>query len=613
MAKSGGISRFFVYILLGLLFVGLAGFGVGGFGGRIDSVASVGDTDVPAQAYSRALQDALGRQAELTGQRPTLAEAQATGLDRSVLRELLADAAVTEGARRAGLSVGDALISDEILRIPAFQGADGFDAEAYRFAVERSGYSIAQFEEEMRADLARTLLTQAVAVGLSPQPGFADAILRFAGEERAISVAEITPETLETPPAPADAAAARAFYNDNPAAFTLPERKAITYLWLTPAMLAETIEVDEAELRAAYEARAEEFRRPERRFVDRLAFADAAEAQAAADAIAAGEATFDDLVAERRLEPEDIDLGAVDQTALGEAGVEVFALEDTGVVGPLPSSFGPALYRVNAILTAQDTPFEEARAGLRAELARAASIAVLDDEVEPLEDLLAGGATLEEVAAESDMAIGQIAWSGPDADGIAAYDSFNRAAAAVTADDFAEILVLDDGGLFALRLDETLAPSLQPFEAVEAQATTLASEAALTDALAQAGADSLAAIAGGASFEEAGLTPERLTGLTRGGSPSDLPPGALERIFELAAGEAELFAAAGRAVVLRVDRIQPPDPDAELTGILRQAIEGEAQQAMAAEALRAFAQDIEARVGIQLDQQALNAINGTMP
>ena len=144
----------------------------------------------------------------------------------------------------------------------------------------------------------------------------------------------------------------------------MPERKEITYAWLTPTMVAGSVALDEAELRAAYDARIDDFSRPAMRMVDRLGFPDEAAAAAARARIDAGETTFDGLLSERGLTIDDVDLGTVEESDLGEAGAAVFALEDTGVVGPLPSTVGPALFRVNAIMLPQETPFEEARAQL---------------------------------------------------------------------------------------------------------------------------------------------------------------------------------------------------------------------------------------------------------
>jgi hypothetical protein len=58
MAK-GKSSNIFVWILMGLLIVGLAGFGATNFGGTITSVGRVGDTEIEVNTYARALEQEL--------------------------------------------------------------------------------------------------------------------------------------------------------------------------------------------------------------------------------------------------------------------------------------------------------------------------------------------------------------------------------------------------------------------------------------------------------------------------------------------------------------------------------------------------------------------------
>ena len=55
-----------------------------------------------------------------------------------------------------------------------------------------------------------------------------------------------------------------------------------------------------------------------------------------------------------------MDLGDVRKIDLGRAGDAVFAAAAGDIVGPLDSAVGPALFRVNAVLAAQETTFEEA-------------------------------------------------------------------------------------------------------------------------------------------------------------------------------------------------------------------------------------------------------------
>jgi hypothetical protein len=66
----------------------------------------------------------------------------------------------------------------------------------------------------------------------------------------------------------------------------------------------------------------------------------------------------------------------------------------------------------------------------------------------------------------------------------------------VTVDDFPEVLTLDDGGIFALRLDAVRAPALQPLDDVRDEVIARWQMQALTDRVAeraQAVADEIAA------------------------------------------------------------------------------------------------------------------------
>ena len=156
-------------------------------------------------------------------------------------------------------------------------------------------------------------------------------------------------------------------------------------------------------------------------------------------------------------------MGDVTMGDLGAAGTEVFAAEVGTVAGPLPSNLGPALYRVNGRLEAQITTFEQAEPELREELASDRARRLVETQSEDIDDMLAGGATLEELATESGLELAQIDWTEESSDDIAAYEAFRTAAAAVTADDFPEVGFLEDGSLFALRLDDTLPERPEPF------------------------------------------------------------------------------------------------------------------------------------------------------
>lgn len=611
---KGKASRVAVWAILGLLIVGLAGFGATNFGGSVRSIGKVGDTDIGLTRYGRALNQELRALQAQTGQQISFQQAQLFGIDRAVLARLIDAVALEEEARRAGLSVGDARVGEYVREVPAFQGLDGnFDREGYAFALEQSGLSAAEFEEDLRAELARSLVAGAVSAGAVAPATYIDAIVTFVAEGRDASWARLGPADLAEPVGAPTEADLQAHYEANPEAFTLPETRTISYAWVTPDIMVDQIEVPEDELRELYQDRIEVYVQPERRLVERLVYPNAGEAEAAKARLDAGEITFDALVEARGLSLQDIDLGDVTEADLGSAGAAVFAMDGPGVVGPVQTSLGPALIRMNAVLSAQETPFEDAREELQRLSAMDRAARMIADEIETVDDLLAAGATLEELAEETALEFGQVEWSTGVSDGIAGYAAFRAAAARAEPGDFPEVLELEDGGIFALRIDEIRAPELLPLDAVRPEVENGWRREAVAEALmaqARALADEIAA--GTADFAALEVETGTEAGLTRETILPDLPPTMVETLFSMDTGALEVVADGDGAMILRLDTVTAPDfADPDLAQ-RREAFRQRIAQSIGQDMLDAYTRAIEATAGIELDQAAINAVHATL-
>jgi peptidyl-prolyl cis-trans isomerase D len=611
---KGRTGRAVVWVIVALLIVGLAGFGATSFGGGGGRLGEVGEVEITVDEYARALQEELRQLSERTGQPFTMEQARAFGIDRLVLARLVGRAALDDEARRIGLSVGDAQVAEEIRAIPAFQGLDGdFDRDAYEFVLDRNGLTPAQFEEQVRADTARGLLQAAVTGGVRIPGVFADTLYAYAREGRDVTWAVLPPDRLEAEvPEPTDAELS-AFHAENADAFTAPEERAVTYAWITPDMLAGEMETDEAMLRDLYEERQDEYRQPERRLVERLVFPTEADAESAAAAIAAGETSFDELVAERGLTLADIDLGDVRRDELGAAADMVFALDEPGVAGPATTDLGPALFRVNAILGATEIPFEDAREDLAAEVEADRARRTIEGMEGEIEDLLAGGATLEELANETEMELGTVTL-GPDAaEGPAAYEAFRAAALAAEEGEYPELVRLDDGGLFALRVDEVRPPSLRPLDEIRGEVTEAWRATQTQQALLERTGALADAIGGGAGFEEQGLEPGTATGVMRDGVVEGLSPEAVAAIFDLEPGETMATSVPGGAAVIRLDAVTPADQSSAEAEATKAAFAEQSAAVLADDMLSAFVAATERAAGISLDQSAIQAVNAQLP
>ncbi len=62
------------------------------------------------------------------------------------------------------------------------------------------------------------------------------------------------------------------------------------------------------------------------------------------------------------------------------------------------------------------------------------------------------------------MQLGEIEWTEQSGEDIAGYEGFRAAAASLAEEDFPQIELLDDGGVFAMRLEEVLPERPEPFE-----------------------------------------------------------------------------------------------------------------------------------------------------
>ena len=609
MAKpKSKTGQYLTWGFLGLIGFSLIGLGTGGGGLRVSTVATVDGQEVTTQAYGRALQDEIRRVAQ--GGSLPVAEAVRLGLDRVALDRLLGQAALDAEAARQGLRASDAAVAGEIASIPAFQGASGFDREAYRFALRNAGLSITEFEEQVRGDVTRTLLISAIGRPV-PHEAWTDAALGYALARRDVTWARVPPDLLTTgTPEPAEDELA-AWYEENAERFARPAEKVLALWHLAPAEAVEPPSEDE--IAARYAERVAEFRRPARRMLDRLVYPDAAAAEAALARIEAGE-SFDDLVAERGLAPEDVDQGLLTREDLGAAAAEaVFALEAPGIAGPVDTPLGPALYQVNALLDATETPLADVRDEIAEEIALAAGGRAIRGQFGDMDDVLAGGGTLEEMQATFGGTLAETVFVEGGEDESFADPVLREAAAGVAEGDFPEILTLEDGGVAALRLEEerpARTPDLAEVREDALDAWRADARAAALLALAE---DLAGRIQAGESFEEAGLAPQTAADLARDAAPEGAPPGLVEAAFAAETGAAVAHRGGDEVAVVRVDgagAAPEGDPRAEL---LRTAVEAQAERGMAEDVLEAFVDALVARAEIDLDPRAKAAVEAQLP
>ena len=602
-----------VWILMGMLILGLGGFGARNFGGSVRAIGSVGDTDIDLRDYARTLNREISAFSAQIGQPVSFSQAQSLGIDKSVLARVISSTALDNEAKKIGLSVGDEEVRRRILAIDAFTGLDGsFDRDTYALTLRQEGLSEPEFEAKLRDEAGRTILQGAALGGTDAPDTLVDRIAGWLTETRSFTVAELIASDLPEPLPEPDEEVLKAYYDTHPENFTRPEVRRISYVWLSPEMLADEVELDEEALRAAYQERIDEYVTPERRLVERLVYPEEETASAAKARYDAGEATFEELAEERGLSLTDIDLGEVTETQLGDAGEEIFALDEPGVVGPLTTDIGPALFAMNGVLEAREVTFEEAREDLSTEAALDRARRIISERSEGIEDLLAGGATLEEVADEEGLEFGQLEMA-PDTDeGIAAYTGFREAATDVTEADFPTLAALDDGGVFALRLDGIDPPALKPFDEVRDAVIAGWAEAETVLRLKELGDDIAGRIKAGEDITATGLVTTRYDEFGRNGHIDGAPAALVEQVFQLEDGGVAVVEGQDVVYIAALADVHEADRDGAEFKATREAIAAQVGQSLAQDMFQLYTQAISNEAGIRLDQTAVNAVHAQM-
>jgi peptidyl-prolyl cis-trans isomerase D len=395
---TGWVAQLFI----GLLVLSFAVWGVSDIftGFRSDAVAQVGSTDVTVVDFQRDYDLAIQNLSRQLGAPITQQQATQMGIPGQVLGRLVSQATLNEAAGNLGLGMSNAVLGRQIAEDPRFHGPDGTFNRGYLSEYIRSqNMTEDQFIDYLRNEYLRGQIGQAFAGGVSAPESYLRAVHDFRTEQRDISYVILHAPTEAEVPNP-DETALSTWFTANAADFAAPEYRAVTYFSLSPDEIARADEITDEEARERYDANPQRFTTVERRRVQQIVFPDRAEADAAAEALAGGQ-TFDALLTERGLTPEDVDLGLVPKDQLVDPAIAeaAFALAPNTVSAVVDGAFGPVLLRVTEIEPAVVTSFEEAKDSLKAEIAAERAVAEINDTYNAIEDARAGGDSISEAAA----------------------------------------------------------------------------------------------------------------------------------------------------------------------------------------------------------------------
>jgi peptidyl-prolyl cis-trans isomerase D len=400
-ATSNWFGKAVMAAVMGLLVVSFAIWGIGdifrGFG--LNSALKIGNTEISIEQFRQYYTERLQQLSRQVGRPITPDQARATGIDRQVLSQLVAETTLDEQAKALRLGIGNDEIASRITNDPSFRGLNGqFDRTRFVEIIRQAGFTEGRFVEEQRRVILRRQIALSIGGEFNVPVTAMAALNQYQNEKRAIEYLALGPAQAGDIPAPTPEVLSK-FFEERKVLFRAPEYRKITLLSMSPADLAKPDAVSDADAKTYYEQHKASYGTPERRELHQIIFPNPEEAAAAHERIAKG-ASFADLAKERGLKDSDTDVGMVTKAEVIDPAVAdaAFALKAGEVSTPVQGRFGTVLMQVGKIEPGNQKTYEEVAPQIKREIAENRAKTEIGNLRDKFEDERAAGATLAETA-----------------------------------------------------------------------------------------------------------------------------------------------------------------------------------------------------------------------
>ncbi len=388
-------------VVMGVLILSFAVWGIAdifkGFGQS--SLAKVGKTEISIEQFRQIYTDKLQQLGRSFGRPLTMDQARAFGLDRQVLQQTIAEAALDEEARRMGLGQSQEETMRTIYSDPNFKGLNGqFDPARFQGAIRQFGYTEQRYLAEQRRVGLRRQIAGTISAGLEPPKLMVDALTRFQNEQRSIDYLKLDAAQAGTIEAASPEALA-AYFEDHKTQFRAPEYRKLAFVVINPEEIGKWTDVSDEDAKKVFEQRRDKIGTPEKREVSQMVFPNAEEALTARGRITGG-LSFDDLAKERNLNLTDVDLGLITKSAIIDPAIAdaAFALPSGDISEPVKGQFGVALVKIGKIEPGVTPTYESVAGQVKKELATERARAKVTEIQNKMEDERSGGSNVVEAS-----------------------------------------------------------------------------------------------------------------------------------------------------------------------------------------------------------------------
>ena len=622
-------SRAGSFVVKGLFGLLIVIFGIWGIGDIFRTrstdtvIATVGDQSIHAEELQAAMRRELERLSARFGASIDIQQAKKLGIIDDVLDALIDRTLIDQEAARLRLEVSDEVIRNAVTDNPKFRTPDGhFDRVLFNAVLAENHLTEDQLVTQMRREIPRDDLRQAMVQGATAPQSLIDLLYRYRNEKRVADIVALRIDDAGDVGQPSEADLT-AFYDGHQDLFRAPEYRGFTLASLSPSDIAQGIEIPEAKLKEEFDERQEEFQLPEQRQVQQILAPSEEKVKEAEAALAAGKDWNDVAVQIAGQSPDTIELGLMKREELPRVLSDIaFELPLNQPSEPVKTPLGWHILRIVKIEPAVTQTFEQVKPKLEAQLTHNEAVDRIYKVANQVDDALAGGMTLDDAAAKfglkkTEIAASDVGDHDPEGKPVvmpAPANEVLKLAFATNEGRVSRVTESPDGGIFFVRVDKVIPPTIKPLAEVKDQAIAAWQGDKRREKVAKAAEELAAAVKGDARLTavaaEKGLKVTTSPPLLRRPSGVDAklqttPPALVAKLFEAKPGEVVIAADAAGSYVAQIKEVQVEENPSKSAAV---DLSRDLTQGMRTDIAAEYAEALKARFPVEVKREAVDRL-----
>jgi peptidyl-prolyl cis-trans isomerase D len=484
----------------------------------------------------------------------------------NILQQLIRERLLEKKGSELHFGVSNTQVFEKITADPRFRDGDTFSLQRYKQLLAQAGIPEAGYEEGVRKQLLAEKLVDPIARGNIVAKASGESFVTLLEQQREVSIARIDAEA-SVKDVKIDDAAVKAFYEANQDAFRTPEEMKFEYLVLTPEALLSQASVTPEEVKAQYASNLKQYAQEEQRQAAHILIsvkpeandADKAAARKKADDLytkaKANPAKFGELAKQHSDDPGSAgqggDLGSNPRGTMVKAFDDVvFAMNPGEIAPPVQSEFGWHIVKLGGISAAKTRSFEESKAQIENDLLRqkvAQKFAAAADQFQNLvyeqADSLSGAAKALKLGVQTSGLVTR-ADAQKLAFGNAKFVQALFSPESISGKRNTEAIEVGPNTLMAGRIVEYKPAAPRPYDDVKDEVRRQLVRKSASEMAQKLGHEKLALLERGGSDKEAGVSFDKPVLVMRNQIQPGFSPEALTRIFQVDGGKLPQFVAA---------------------------------------------------------------------